>query len=112
MKIIEKTANCSFISLDDSINTLSMLFKSTKYKKNIENIRTHRDYIYLYEMFNRYRTMKTCDIIKYLKVFIHPKVLTTILLMQSLLQMIRTTVNDISLQDIIFIIFLLRKMDK
>jgi len=112
LKILERTANSTFINLDDSINTLSMLFKSTKHVKDVENIRKHKGFIYLCEMLNSHiRIMKTYDIIECLKVFIYFKVPTDSLLVQSLLQMIRTTVNDLSLQDIIFIIFLLKKMD-
>jgi len=63
-------------------------------------------------MLNRHiKIMKTYDIIECLKVFIHFKVVTNSLLMQSLLQMIRINVNDISLENIIFIVFLLKKMN-
>lgn len=55
--------------------------------------------------------MKTNDIIEMLKVFTYFKIPTNSILTQSLLQMIRTTINEISLRDIIFIVFLLKKMD-
>jgi hypothetical protein len=111
-KILEKTTNSTFTNLDDSVNTLSMLFKLTKHMKNVEDIKKHKGFIYLCEILNSHiRMMKTYDIIECLKVFIHFKVPIDSLLVQSLLQMIRTTVNDLSLQDIIFTVFLLKRME-
>jgi len=69
-----------------------MSLKSIKHKTNIENTRTHRDLIYLYEMLNRFiGIMKAFDIIECPKIFKINSLLT-----QSLLEMIRTIINHLS----------------
>jgi len=84
-----------------------MFLKSTKHKTNIENIRTHRDSIYLYEMLNRFiGIMKTFNIRECPKTFKHFKILTNSLITQLLLEMIPTILNHISFQDITFVVFL------
>lgn len=113
VRILERTMDYTNMTLNDAINIISLLFKSSKHTRNINNvIGKHPNFVHLCEVLNRHiRVMKTHDVIECLKILTRFKVPSNSILIQSLLQMIRTTVNDISLQDIIFIVFLLKKMD-
>jgi len=61
--------------------------------------------------FRNIRLMKTNEIINSLRMLTYFKIPANCVLIQSLLQMIRANVNEISLQDVINIIVLLKKMD-
>lgn len=113
MKILEDAAtNYMNMSAHDVVDTMSTLFKVSRDIKDIQMIGKHIGFIRLCEVLNKdIRLMKTNDIIEILKVFTYFKIPTNSILTQSLLQMIRTTINEISLRDIIFIVFLLKKMD-
>lgn len=113
MKILETAAtNYINMSVNDAIEAMSSLFKSSKYLKNLRNIENHPGFIHLCEVINRdIRLMKIPDVIEILKVFTYFKIPSNTLLTQSLLQVIRTSINEISLRDIIFITFLLKKME-
>ncbi|KAL6417581.1 hypothetical protein ACFW04_013571 [Cataglyphis niger] len=113
MKILEDAAtNYMNMSMHDVVDTMSTLFKVSRNIKDIQIIGKHIGFIRLCEVLNKdIRLMKTNDIIEILKVFTYFKIPTNSILIQSLLQMIRTTINEISLRDIIFIFFLLKKMD-
>lgn len=113
MKILEEAAtNYTNMTVHDVVDTMSTLFKASRDMKDMQIIREHIGFIRLCEVLNKdIRLMKTNYIIESLKVFTYFQVPTNNILTQSLLQMIRTTVNEISLRDIIFIVFLLKKMD-
>ncbi|XP_026829702.1 FAST kinase domain-containing protein 2, mitochondrial [Ooceraea biroi] len=114
MKMLEETAAYTNMTLSEAMHVITVLFESIKNDriKDIEGITKHSGFIRLCEVLNRHiRVMNTSEIIECLKIFTYIKVSNDSILIQSLLQMIRTTVNDISLRDIIFIVFLLKKMD-
>ncbi|XP_029668271.1 FAST kinase domain-containing protein 2, mitochondrial-like [Formica exsecta] len=113
MRILEEAAtNYMNMTVHDVVDTMSTLFKVSRDIKDIQIIGKHIGFIRLCEVLNKdIRLMKTNDIIEMLKVFTYFKIPTNSILTQSLLQMIRTTINEISLRDIIFIVFLLKKMD-
>lgn len=114
MKILKEAAtNYTNMTVHDVVDTMSTLFKASRDMKDMQIIREHIGFIRLCEVLNKnIRLMKTNDIIESLKVFTYFQIPTNNILIQSLLQMIRTTVNEISLRDIMFIVFLLKKMDK
>ncbi|XP_072744729.1 uncharacterized protein [Anoplolepis gracilipes] len=113
MKILEEAAtNYTNMTLHDIVDTMSTLFKVSRDMKDIQIIGKHIGFIRLCEVLNKdIRLLKTSDIIEILKIFTYFKIPTNSILTQSLLQMIRTTINEISLQEIIFLVFLLKKMD-
>lgn len=113
MKILEEAAtNYTNMTLHDVVDTMSMLFEVSRDVKNTQIIGKHIGFMRLCEVLNKdIRLMKTNDIIGILKIFTYFKIPTNNILIQSLLQMIRTTINELSLRDITFMIFLLKKMD-
>lgn len=113
MKILEEAAtNYTNMTVRDVVETLSTLFKASKGVKNLQSIRKHIGFKRLCEVLNKdIRIMNTSDIIESLKVFTYFEVSGDNYLVQSLLQMIRINLHEISLRDIIFIVFLLRKME-
>ncbi|XP_029158527.1 FAST kinase domain-containing protein 2, mitochondrial-like isoform X2 [Nylanderia fulva] len=114
MKILEEAAtNYTNMTVHDVVDTLSTLFRASKNVRDVQMIREHVGFIRLCEVLNKdIRLMNMNDIIESLKVFTYFQIPTNNILTQSLLQMIRTNINEISLRDIIFIVFLLRKMDR
>jgi len=113
-EILEKTAkNCTDMTVHDAIDTIFTLFKASKnMEENLQNIKQHIGFIRLCEVLNRnIRLMKTNEIINSLRMLTYFKIPANCVLIQSLLQMIRANVNEISLQDIINVIVLLKKMD-
>ncbi|XP_039315071.1 uncharacterized protein LOC105198482 isoform X1 [Solenopsis invicta] len=114
MEILEKAAkNYTDMTVHDAIDTIFILFKASKnMQEDLQNIKQHIGFIRLWEVLNRnVRLMKTNEIISSLRMLTYFKIPTNCVLTQSLLQMIRANVNEISLQDIINIIVLLKKMD-
>lgn len=114
MKILEKAAkNYANMTVQDAISTIFTLFKASKYKEeDLKNIKEHIGFIRLWEVLNRdIRLMKTNEIICSLRMLIYFKISVNCILAQSLLQMIRANINEMSLQDIMNIIILLKKMD-
>lgn len=113
MEILKKAAtNYTNMNVHDVVCTMSTLFEVSKEVKDIQNIRKHIGFIRLCKILNKnIRLMKTHDIIEILKICIYFKLPSHSILMQSLLQVIRTTINELSLQNIMFLNFLLKKMD-
>lgn len=113
MEILEKAAtNYTNMNVHDVVRTMSTLFEVSKEVKDTQNIKKHIGFIRLCKILNKnIRLMKTNDIIEILKIFIYFKFPSHSILIQSLLQMIRTTINELSLQNIMFLNFLLKKMD-
>lgn len=113
MKILESAAaNYSNMSTYEAVQTMSTLLNASKNVENVENIGKHIGFIRLCEVLNRdVRFMKINDIIGSLKALTYFKIPSNILLTQSLLQVVRVTLNQLSLRNIIFITFLLKKMD-
>ena len=114
MEILEKVAkNCTNMTVHDAIDIIFTLFKASKnMDEDLQNIKQHIGFICLCEVLNRnIRFMKTNEVINCLKMLTHFKIPANCVLTQSLLQMIRANVNEISLQDIISIIVILKKMD-
>jgi len=113
-EILDKAAkNCTDMTVHDAIDTIFTLFKASKnMEEDLQNIKQHIGFIRLCEVLNRnIRLMKTNEIINSLRMLTYFKIPVNCVLIQSLLQMIRANVNEISLQDIINIIVLLKKMD-
>lgn len=113
MEILEKAAtNYTYMTVHDVVFTMSTLFDASKDVKDAQIIRNHVGFIRLCKILNKdIRIMKTHDIIEILKILIYFKLPSHSMLIQSLLQMIRTTINEMSLQNIMFLNFLLKKMD-
>lgn len=115
MKILDTVAMKYIdMSVDDTLDTMSILFRVCKeqHVKDIHRIGKHVGFTRLCEVIRKdIRLMKINDIIESLKIITYFKIPSDTLLIQSLLQVIRTTVNEISLRDIIFVHFLLKKMD-
>lgn len=113
IKLLEEAAsNYMNMTVDDAIDTMSVVFKSCRHTRDMPNIGKHIGFVRLCEVLNRnIRLMKTNDVIESLKVFTYFKIPSNSIIMQSLLQMIRTTINELSLRDIIFIVYLLKKME-
>ncbi|XP_077275241.1 uncharacterized protein LOC143904434 [Temnothorax americanus] len=114
MEILEKAArNYTNMTVHDAIDTIFVLFKASKHMgEDLQSIKQHIGFIRLWEVLNRnVRFMKTNEIISSLRMLTYFKIPANCILTQSLLQMIRANVNDASLQDIINIIILLKKMD-
>lgn len=101
------------MTVQDAIDTIFVLFKASKYmEEDLQSIKQHTGFTRLWEVLNKnIRLMKTNEIISSLKMLTYFKIPPNCVLTQSLLQMIRANVNDTSLQDIISIIMLLKKMD-
>lgn len=114
IKILDEAAtNYTKMTVHEVMNTLSMLFKASQNVKDVESIRKHVGFIRLCEVLNKdIRLMNSNDIIESLKVFTYLEVPSDNFLTQSLLQMIHTNIYEISLRDKIFIVFLLRKMER
>lgn len=114
VEILEKAAkNYTNMTLHDAIDTIFVLFKASKnMEEDLQSIKQHIGFMRLWEVLNRnIRFMKTNEIINSLRMLMYFKIPTNCVLTQSLLQMIRANVNDTSLEDIISIILLLKKMD-
>lgn len=113
IEILEKAAtNYTNMTVHDVVHTMSTLFDVSKEVKDIQIIKEHIGFIRLCKILNKdIRLMKTHDIIEILKIFIYFKLPSRSIVFQSLLQMIRTTINEMSLQNIMFLNFLLKKMD-
>lgn len=113
MEILEKAAmNYTNMTVEDVVHTMSNLFNVSKEVKDIQIIKEHIGFIRLCKIVNKdIRLIKTNDIIEILKIFIYFKLPSHSIVIQSLLQMIRTTINEMSLQNIMFLNFLLKKMD-
>lgn len=114
MEILEKAArNYTNMTVSDAIDTIFALFKASKnMEEDLQNIKQHIGFIRLWEVLNRnVRLMKTNEIISSLRVLTYFKISANCVLTQSLLQMIRANVNEISLQDMMKIITLLKKID-
>ncbi|XP_011631392.1 uncharacterized protein LOC105423363 isoform X2 [Pogonomyrmex barbatus] len=115
IEILNKAArNYTSMTLCEAIDTIYVLFTATKnVEENLqETIKTHIGFVRLWGVLNKnVRFMKTIQIIKSLRMAIYFKLPNNCILFQSLLQMIRVNVNEISPQDIISIVVLLRKMD-
>lgn len=112
MRILETAAtDYTNMSTQDAVEMISLLFKSSKHFKDVKNIENHLGFVRLCEVINRdVRLLKISDIIESLKVFTYFRIPSNTLLTQSLLQMIRASINEISPRDIIFLTFLLKKM--
>ncbi|KYN16616.1 PREDICTED: uncharacterized protein LOC108764067 [Trachymyrmex cornetzi] len=114
MDILEKVArNYTNMTIHDAIDTIFTLFKASKNMPgDLQNIKQHIGFMCLCEVLNRnIRLMKTNEIISSLRMLTYFKIPANCVLTQSLLQMIRANVNEISLQEIISIIVILKKMD-
>ncbi|KYM97993.1 hypothetical protein ALC62_11339 [Cyphomyrmex costatus] len=114
MEILEKAAsNYTNMTVHDAIDTIFTLFKASKNtEEDLQNIKQHIGFMRLCEVLNRnIRLMKTNEIITSLRILTYFKIPASCVLTQSLLQMIRANVNEISIQDIINITILLKKMD-
>lgn len=113
LKLLEIAAtNYTNMSLHDAINSLSTLFRVSKNIKNTNRIEKHIGFVRLCEVLNRdVRLMKIRDVIETLKILVYFQTQSNSFLIQSLLQMIRASVNEMSLQDIVFVVFLLKKMN-
>lgn len=114
MEILEKVANnYANMTVSDAINTIFVLFKATKHtEEDLQSIKQHIGFIRLWEVLNKnVRFMKTKEIINTLRMLLYFKIPANCILTQSLLQMIRANVNDMSLQDINSIVILLKEMD-
>lgn len=113
MKILDVAAtNYTNMSLRDAVNTLSALFNAAKRVENLDHIESHIGFVNLCEIINRgIRYLKINDVIECLKILVYFRTQGNTLLIQSLLQMIRVNVNEMSIRDIIFLSFLLRKME-
>lgn len=112
MKILEMaTTDYINMSMNDAVNSLSALFKSSKRMRDISHIASHTGFVRLCEILNRdIRLMKMQDVVESLKVLTYFQTQSNSFLIQSLLQIIRTNINEMSLHDIIFTVFLLNKM--
>ncbi|XP_014486089.1 PREDICTED: uncharacterized protein LOC106750330 [Dinoponera quadriceps] len=112
-KILEAAATDYInMTLHDAVNMLTMLFRASRRTKSMCHIESHMGFVRLCEVLNRgMRTMKLQDVIECLKVLTYFQTCSNSFLMQSLLQMIRTNVNEMSLHDIIFTTFLLNKIE-
>lgn len=113
IKLLEEAAsNYMNMTVDEAVDTMSAVFKSCRHTRDVPNIGKHVGFVRLCEVLNRnIRLMKTNDVIESLKVFTYFKIPSNSIIIQSLLQMIRTTINELSLREIIFIVYLLKKMD-
>lgn len=114
MEILEKAAkNHMNMTVHDAISMIFVLFKTSKYmEEDLQSIKQHIGFKRLWEVLNRnIRFMKTNEIITSLRMLTYFEIPANSVLTQSLLQMIRTNVNDTPLQDIINIIILLKRMD-
>ncbi|KYN32594.1 hypothetical protein ALC56_13075 [Trachymyrmex septentrionalis] len=115
MEILEKiTKNNINMTLEDAINTMCILSKAFKHvdDRDLQNINQHIGFMHLCEVLNRnIRLMKTNEIIISLKVLTYFKIPVNSVLIQSLLQMIRANINELSLKNIIIISFIFKKMD-
>ncbi|XP_032664876.1 uncharacterized protein LOC116841261 [Odontomachus brunneus] len=113
MKILDVVAtNHINMSLNDAVNTLFVLFDTAKRIKNLDHIESHIGFIHLCEIINRgVRYLNINNVIKCLKILIYFQTQGNTLLIQSLLQMIRANVNEMSIRNIIFLSFLLKRME-
>lgn len=99
------------MSLYDAVCTLTKLFHASKTMKDTDNIRDHIGFVRLCEVLNRnIRLLKISHVIESLKVLIYFGTPSDTILIQSLLQMIKTNINEMSLHDIMFTSFLLNNM--
>lgn len=117
MEILEKVArNYTNMTVHNAVDAIFALFKAPKNLeedvKDLQNIKQHIGFMRLCEVLNKnIRLMKINEIIISLRMLIYFKISANCVLTQSLLQMIRANVNEISLQDTINIIVILKKMD-
>ncbi|XP_012226400.1 FAST kinase domain-containing protein 2, mitochondrial-like [Linepithema humile] len=119
MKILDKAAQKSTnMTVREAVSTMSALYDISKYTykdihmKHTEKVETHTGFINLCDVLNRnIRDMKRHDIIEILKILSFLNIPSNSVLIQSLLQMIRANINEMSLYEIIFTVFLLKKMD-
>lgn len=114
VEILEKAAKThTNMTVHNAINMILALFKASKYmEEDLQSIKQHIGFKRLWEVLNRnIRFMKTNEIVISLRMLTYFNIPVSSVLSQSLLQMIRANVNDMSLQDIMNIIILLKKMD-
>lgn len=116
IKILDKAAQNSVdMTVTQAVNTMSALFNISKNMKDMRNMRKiekHEGFISLCDVVNKnIRILKKNEIIEILKILTFLNIPDNSISVQSLLQMIRINVNDMSLQDIIFTVFLLKNMD-
>lgn len=115
LEILERAAkDYTNMTVQDVINTMFVLIKeSSRYtEEELQNIKQHIGFLRMWEVLNRnVRFMKMNEIINSLKILTIFKIPATCILTQSLLQIIRTKVNNISLENIMQITTLVKKMD-
>ncbi|KAG5337991.1 FAKD2 protein, partial [Acromyrmex heyeri] len=114
MEILEKVAkNNTNMTVHNAVDIMFTLFRASKnVDEDLQNIKQHIGFIHLCEILNRnIRLMQITEIINSLRMLTYFKIPANCVLTQSLLQMIRANVNEISLQDIISIVVTLKKMD-
>ncbi|XP_036142063.1 FAST kinase domain-containing protein 2, mitochondrial isoform X2 [Monomorium pharaonis] len=113
VEILEKAAkNYTDMTLHDAIDTIFILYKASKNMEDVQIIKQHSGFVHLCEVLNKnIRLMKINEIISSLKMLRPFKMPTNCILIQSLLQIIRVNINELSIQDIINITALLKRMD-
>ncbi|XP_011701322.1 PREDICTED: uncharacterized protein LOC105458007 [Wasmannia auropunctata] len=114
MEILEKAArNYTDMTAHDAIDAIFTLFRVSKdTREDLQNIKRHVGFLRLWEVLHRnIRLLKTSEIISSLRMLAYFKISDNCVLSQLLLQMIRANVNEMSLDEIISIFILLKKMD-
>lgn len=118
IKVLDIAAQKSMdMSVQEAVNkmsTLFHLFKDTKDcgKDYLWKVTRHIGFISLCDVLNRnVRVMNNNEVIEALKILTYFNFVGDSILIQSLLQMIRVNINEMSLQDIMFTVYLLKKMD-
>lgn len=96
-----------------AVDVMKCLFEALKKKSSNADIIASKEFTYLCEIINQdVRRLEINDVVNVLKIMTYLNVPSETVIVQTLLQMIRTSVNELSIQQVSFIYYLLSQHER